>query len=311
MSAPRISVVIPTRNGAGTLPALLNALWAQRTTAPIEIIAVDSGSTDGTVDLLTSRSATVLHVDPKDFDHGLTRNLGIAKASGEFVVLLVQDALPVSDTWLEELTRPLVLDPLLAGTFARQIPRPEASALTRHYLAQWVASGDIAWTSRLPAGQPQFDAMSPMERLLRCAFDNVASCVRRSVWERHPFRATPIAEDLEWARDVLLAGHALAFVPAAAVVHSHDRTARYEFARTTAVHARLYELFGLQTIPTRSALARAILSSIALHIRCEWRTPSRWPRALALAVSWPLGQYRGARRARHGLARSPLPAGTV
>ena len=66
-----------------------------------------------------------------------------------------------------------------------------------------------------------------------------------------------MAEDIAWARDVLLAGYRLAYVPAATVVHSHDRPAREEFTRTYLLHRRLYELFGLRTIPTLAHLARA------------------------------------------------------
>jgi rhamnosyltransferase len=292
-----VSVVLVTRNGIATLPALLDALWQQRTAGPLEIVAVDSGSTDGTRELLASRVTTLLDVAPAAFNHGLTRNLGIERASGDFVVLIVQDALPVSPEWIEHLTRPLILDPQLAGTFARQVARPDASALTRHYLGLWVASGTAGWTSRLPGGATELEALTPMERLRHCAFDNVASCLRRDVWARHPFRETPIAEDLEWAREVLMAGHSIAFVPEAIVVHSHDKSARDEYARTVAVHTRLCALFGLRTIPSGGALARAIASSLALHARCEWRSPSRWARAAALAVAWPLGQYIGARRA--------------
>src|SRR5256885_445805 len=83
----------------------------------------------------------------------------------------------------------------------------------------------------------------------------------RSIWERPPFGSTPIAEDLEWAREVLLAGHRLAYVPRAVVVHSHDRSARYELARTYLLHRRLFELFQLRTIPDVPSLARAVAAS--------------------------------------------------
>ena len=107
-----------------------------------------------------------------------------------------------------------------------------------------------------------FAALGPMARLERCTFDNVCSCIRRSVWIEHPFRATPFAEDLEWARDVLLSGYRLAYAPQALVIHFADQSARYEFARTCALHRRLFELFELRTIPTLPRLARAIASSI-------------------------------------------------
>ena len=92
--------------------------------------------------------------------------------------------------------------------------------------------------------------MTPMERLLFCTFDNVASCIRRSIWEQRPFKSTPIAEDLEWSLDVLLAGYSIAFAPDAVVIHSHDRDAPVRVrADRDCCTSSLFELFGLQTIP--------------------------------------------------------------
>ncbi len=295
MSAPRVSIVIPTRNGISTLPALLDRLAGQRVDAAVEVIAVDSASTDGTAALLRDRVDRLIAIEAAGFDHGLTRNLGIEAASGDLVVLTVQDALPADDRWLAALIAPLRADPRLAGTFARQRPRPDASALTRQSLARWVAAGETPRVVFLD--RAAFARLSPRERLDRCAFDNVCSCIRRSVWLAHPFRATPIAEDLEWAKTVLLAGHALAFVPDAVVVHSHERGAREEFTRTREVHRRLRALFGLRTIPSLPALGRAVASSLARHVRCRREDGGRMPlaRAVGLAVAWPLGQYLGGR----------------
>jgi rhamnosyltransferase len=304
--------VIPTRNGAATLPALLDSLRTQRTNGALEIIAVDSGSTDGTIDLLQPQVHSLIRVAPQEFDHGLTRNLAVARARGEFVVLLVQDALPVGHVFLESLAAPLVANARVAGTFARQQARPEASAITRHYLDNWIASRPEARTSALVDGPPQMAAMTPMARLLFCAFDNVASCIRRSVWEQRPFKSTPIAEDLAWSLDVLLAGYSIAFAPDALVIHSHDRNALYEYRRTRVLHEQLFELFGLQTIPAVPALMRAIATSSLSHARLELRSPGQWARALTLAVAWPLGQYVGGRRAaRRDDARTRLRPGTV
>ena len=298
MSAPLVSIVVPTRNGAATLPALLDAIAGQRVAWPFEVVAVDSGSTDGTAELLRDRVDRVITIAPHEFDHGLTRNLGIEQARGELVVLMVQDAVPASDTWLAALAGPFAADATLAGVYARQLPHPGASAIARHYLAQWAASSNVARTEEV-ASAGEFARLDPMAKLARCTFDNVCSCIRRPVWARHPFRSTPIAEELEWSREVLLAGYRLAFVPAAAVFHSHDRPARDELARTRQLHRRLYELFGVRTIPTLPLLARAMASSLRLHLRCE-----RSLRALTLAIAWPAGQYLGARSAaraaRHG-----------
>ena len=294
MRQPLASIVIPTRNGVSTLPALLDAIARQRIDGPFEAIAVDSGSTDGSLELLRGRVDRLITIPPGTFDHGATRNLAIEQAQGDLIVLIVQDAVPASDTWLAALTAPLRADAGLAGTFARQIPRSDASALARRSLDRWAGASPTARTMTV-ANAAEFDALTPAARLERCTFDNVCSCIRRSVWRRHPFHPTPIAEDVEWARDVLLAGHRLAYTPEAAVVHSHDRSAQYEFARTYVLHRRLHELFGLRTIPSAFGLSRAVLSSLGAHLRCEASA-----RAVALAVAWPLGQYLGALSSARG-----------
>lgn len=298
---PEVSVLLLTRNGMATLPGVLDALESQESSLSFETVAVDSGSTDGTAELLQRRVTTLVRIPPESFNHGLTRNLGIEHCRGEFVVLLVQDAQPRSAGWLSALVQPLLDDPRLAGTFGRQVPRRDASAITRHYLSQWIAAGPVARVSRVPTAEG-FERLAPMDRFLSCVFDNVCSCIRRAVWERIPFRKTPIAEDLEWGRDVLLAGHALAYAPEAVVIHSHDRPASYELGRTYLVHQRLRSLFGLATIPDLPSLARAVATTIPVHVRCVTgagvhRGMRELPRALALAVALPLGQYLGIRSA--------------
>jgi hypothetical protein len=84
------------------------------------------------------------------------------------------------------------------------------------------------------------------------------------------------------------------------VRHSHDRSPSAEFDRTRLLHRRLRELFGLRTIPTIASLSAAIGHCVLLHLRCERTTPNAWPRAVALAVAWPLGQYLGAKEGKVG-----------
>lgn len=303
MTAPLVSIVVPTRNGAATLPDLLAAVRAQRADFAFELIAIDSGSTDGTVALLEGAADRVLRIVPGNFNHGATRNQAIAAGRGAFAVLLVQDAIPASPEWLVRLVAPLRADSRLAGTYARQVPRADASALTRHYLAGWAASGTAPREAAL-AGAAELESLAPLDRYLRCVFDNVSSAVRRSVWERHPFPVTPIAEDAEWARDVLLAGHRLAYVPEAVVVHSHERSARYELGRTYLVHQRLRALFGLKLVPTPVHLAAGAARNVVSHLRCVAREgpvfSAQGARALALALAFPLGQYLGALSADTG-----------
>jgi GT2 family glycosyltransferase len=90
-----------------------------------------------------------------------------------------------------------------------------------------------------------FDSLPPLERYFSCAFDNVASAVRRSTWERLPFPARTFGEDVAWGRSVLLSGGALAYAPDACVEHSHRISLRREFKRLYCDHRNLIELFEL------------------------------------------------------------------
>jgi rhamnosyltransferase len=304
VTAPLVSIALVTRNGAATLPALLDAVRRQRVDVPFEIVAIDSGSTDGSAELLARSVDRFVAIAPETFNHGTTRNMAIEQTRGDLVVLLVQDAVPASEIWLSSLIAPLLADARLAATFARQLPQSRAGRITREYLRRTPIHSDVARTLS-PLGTGELERLEPMRRLARCSLDNVCSCIRRSVWEAIPFRETTIGEDFEWAKEVLLAGHRIEYVPGAVVFHSHDRSPAYELRRTRALHQRLFELFDLRTIPTLPLLARAMISCLALHLRLEGDRPSAWPRAVGLAVAWPLGQYLGARDA--GRTRGSAP----
>jgi rhamnosyltransferase len=296
-----VAVVVPTLNGGADLGHLLDAISAQEGPFRPAVIAIDSGSTDGTLDVLRAHGARILTVAPGEFNHGETRNLALRSVETDFAILTVQDALPSSRNWLAALAGPLASDSSLAGTWARQCPRKDASRLTTHYLSTWIGAQTSPRTVG-PVPAEAFAALTPGERHLACAFDNVCSCIRVSVWRQHLFRRTPIAEDLEWALDVLEAGYRLAFVPDAVVWHSHERNSWYELRRTYVVHQRLQALFGLSTIPDIGSLFRAFASTLPLHVRLAAGEPRRRVRALGraagLAVAFPLGQYLGARSAR-------------
>lgn len=301
-----VSILILSRNGAGTLPRLLDAIAAQEFDGIAEIVAVDSGSTDGSVEILRPRVGKLIEIDAATFNHGETRNVGIAAASHPCVVLIVQDAIPANPHWLRELVAPLRASPRVAASWSRQIPFDAASAITRRYLESWLGASREPRVAAIPDAAA-FERLSPWKRYEQCAFDNVCSCIRRTAWERHPFPRVPIGEDMEWAREVLLAGHQIAYAPASAVYHSHERSAAYEFRRTLLIHYRLRALFGLSTVPGVFALLRSMAATARAHVAYLRQDTTRdhpareWARALALAVAWPAGQYAGARLADRGV----------
>jgi len=294
---PRASAVVPVKDGGASLGALVEALRGQDLPGGLEIVALDSGSRDGSRELLAASGARVLDVLPGEFDHGETRNRGAAEARGEFVLFLSQDAVPREASYARRLVDTLVGEPRLAGAFARQEPRPDADPLTRRDLGAWVAAAPAPRTVFLDPPE-RLDGLPPLERYRLCAFDNVASAVRREVLLRHPFAAARFGEDIEWGLRILRAGYGLAYVPAAVVVHSHARSARALYRRNYLGHRTLRRLFGVRSVPDAPHLVRAALGAVVSDLatlRREGAPMRRWLAAPAEAVAATLGQYRGAR----------------
>jgi GT2 family glycosyltransferase len=226
-----VSVVMPLRNAGGDLPEILSRLLSQHVSTLLEIIAVDSSSEDDTVALLTENDATVLQIDPADFDHGLTRNLAAQHAKGDIVVLLNQRTRIANDDWLAPLIAALDEDPRVAGACSRIGPRPDAGLLTRRD-GELELSGNNDRAIKRIDDWDAYRAMTVDERRLLLNFHTVAAAVRADVLARIPFRSVrTIGEDLLWAREVLESGLALVHEPASLAYHSHDYSLRDWFER--------------------------------------------------------------------------------
>lgn len=300
-----ISVVIPTKNGADTLGELLARLFEQKCAAELEVVVIDSGSRDGTREIAARYPLRVEQIAPGEFDHGGTRNRGIALTRGDPIVLLTQDAIPADPGLLDNIAKPFA-DERVAGVFGRQIPRADCDVVRRRQLEGWLTGRRDP--ARVELGGVALESLPPFERYERCAFDNVCSAVRRSVWERIPFPRASFGEDVAWGKAVLEAGWAIAYEPAAAVVHSHRRPVSEEYRRERSSHRVLYELFGLATVPRRRDVVRGVLWHLQNEVPYAWRHAprglERWrqvARMAGLAFAVPLGQHLGiadARRAR-------------
>ena len=254
------SVVIPTWNGGARFVRLLGILGEQQLEGGFELIVIDSGSSDGTPEAARTAGARVIDIPQPEFGHGRTRNRAIAESGGERIALLTQDALPMDRDYLANLFGALD-DQSIDGAYARQFPLPDCDPLIAERLRQWSASRNEPVIQQLVPGEAaaseqKFEALPPLERYLTCAFDNVASCLRRTTWEAHPYPERSFGEDVAWAREVLRAGGRISFEPTARVEHSHNLQIGREFKRIYCDHSNLIALFGLHNVPTWGAVWR-------------------------------------------------------
>jgi len=305
-----LSIVIPSLNGGIIFTECLDAIFSQETKLTFEVIVLDSGSTDGTLELVKEFPIRLYEIEQGEFNHGETRNKGIGLARGKHVILMTQDAVPTDSGWINAMIKPFKEDPLVAGVYARQVPRGDAHVLTKRHLDEWLTGRTERHISRITE-RKEYEKMRPMQKYFFCNFDDVCSAIRVSVWNKIPYVKTDFAEDLVWSKKVLEAGYKIVYESKAVVRHSHSRSLGYEYRRTRLCHRRLNEIFGVRTVPTKKRLIRYALKSMKKDIGYIWSSePSLWKKIFFSARA-PLAsflnvyaQYSGAKDAINGRKRS-------
>lgn len=305
----KVSIVIPTRNGMPLFAEVLDRIQAQRCSLPFRLLCVDTASGDGTWEEIGRRQIQRVRIEPSEFGHGKTRNLGFSLSDGDLLVSTVQDATPADDRWLQTLVDAVTSAEDVAGAYSRQLPRPDLNPLLERRLLAWSAGRTEPRVQRLAAGSSLSD-LEPLEQLSLCAFDDVSSIMRRSVWEDHPLPERRFGEDVAWGQRVIEAGLAIVFEPRSRVLHSHDDGAWIQFQRIYEDHRNLNELFGVTTVPTFRDAWNNSLSQIRVYRRMleELELPEGKRRslerfALRCAFAETFGQWLGARAVRKGPPR--------
>lgn len=241
---PDVSVAIPVRDGGALFAEVLRALSSQ--TVEHELIVCDSGSRDDSPQLARAHGARVLQIAPERFSHGGTRNLLVRAALGAHVALLTQDSVPADERWLERLLEGFALAPDVALVYGPYRPRRQASPAVRMELEGWFDSLSPDGEARVERLDERERASLPAIELIgrRGFFTDANACLARAAWERIPFRDVPYAEDRVLALDMLRAGYAKAFVPQAAVIHSHTYTTSQQLRRSFDEWRGLREIYG-------------------------------------------------------------------
>ena len=214
---PSCSVVIRAYNEGQHLGRLLEGI-RQQTLKDVEIILVDSGSTDKTVALAESYNARILHIQPADFTFGRSLNLGLAAATHELVIIASAHIYPVYPDWLERLLEPFASQPAMALTYGKQRGTSEKHAAGPNSGATKFSEHEIF--ARWFPEQSDLQQSHPF-----C--NNANAAIRKSLWQQHPYDETLTGlEDLAWAKWALEQGHGIAYLAEAEIIHIHNETPR-------------------------------------------------------------------------------------
>jgi glycosyltransferase involved in cell wall biosynthesis len=201
-----VSVVIPVKDGERYLERVLAAVVAQ---GDAEVLVIDSGSRDRSREIARAARVELLEIEPGEFGHGRTRNLGAQRTSGELICFLTQDAEPV-EGWLAGYREAFGLGDRVGAAYGPHLPRPGTSPMIARELEEFFATFSPNGRAVVQhAGDPSF-------------LSNVNACYARGCWEEIRFPDVPYSEDQAFGRAMLAAGWSKVYQPAAAVLHAHD-----------------------------------------------------------------------------------------
>lgn len=220
-----VSVVIPTLNGGRLFQKLCRHLRNVAERMPLEVLVIDSGSQDGTVDYARADGHGVHRITREEFGHGRTRNLGVELTTGDVICFLTQDVLPVTPDWPRRFMETLA-DPRSAGVYGRQVPR-DADTMEMFFVALNYPAEPLRFDPKPGGHHP---------RPGRVLFSNAFSAVRRTVMEQVPFPDhAHFSEDQIWAYKALSKGYSILYEPRAEALHAHRYSFRGLFRRSQAV----------------------------------------------------------------------------
>jgi rhamnosyltransferase len=241
------SILIPTKNAGPEFDMCLGAVFGQKNVGPLEVIVVDSGSTDETLEIARKYAVRIERIPPEEFHHARTRNFAAGLAAGRFLVCLSQDAIPASDSWLATLVGNFE-DPAVGGVYGRHIPKLGSSLERQHTLDTIYGEERIVKesTNRESLGYRYYH------------FSDANSAIRRDVWQATGFPDRfKVFEDVGIAKRILDGGWKIVYEPRASVHHSHYHT-------TTELLKRYFDIgyafkhLGIWSEQTRSSMLRDV-----------------------------------------------------
>ena len=207
----RISIVIRARNEEKYIDRLLYGI-TQQTIKNVEVVLVDSGSTDNTLAIASQYPVKVVHIQPENFTFGRSLNMGIEASSGEAIVIISAHCYPVYPDWLEQLVKPLENEEV-AISYGKQ-----RGGSSNHFSEHQFFSKYFPENSVFQQGHPYSH--------------NANAAIKKSLWEQHPYNENLTGlEDLAWSSWAMESGYTIAYVAEAEIIHLHDETAAQVFNR--------------------------------------------------------------------------------
>lgn len=211
MAKPRCSIVIRAYNEEKLIGRLLTGI-TQQNVEDVEIILVDSGSTDDTVKIAKGFPVKIVSIQPEKFTFGYALNQGIQASNAALIVIASAHVYPIYPDWLEQLLAPFS-DEKVALVYGKQRGNASSKFSEHQIFSRWFPD------------ESQSHQLHPF-----C--NNANAAIRRSLWEKQPYDETLTGlEDLAWAKWAMDEGYKIAYSAESEIAHIHDETPRGVYNR--------------------------------------------------------------------------------
>jgi len=261
----KVSVVIPTLNAGPEFTLMLRKLRSQKSIREIEIVVVDSGSTDTTVQVAHDADSKVVQITPAEFSHSYARNLGADHATGDYILFMVQDAYPIGSYWMYGMLRFLLdhADKKLVAVSCSEYSRSDSdmmydSMINTHYRFLGCLEFDRIG---------EFSGDDHMSLRSRGQLSDVSCLISRNCFQEFRYRGN-YAEDLDLGIRLIKSGMRVGMLASVKVIHSHNRPAFYYLKRSFVDVIFLVGLFDDFVVPPCQSLPGLLggILSTAGHI---------------------------------------------
>ena len=221
-----VSVIIPTYNAGSRLNETLNRLKGQKFDGNLEIVTVDSGSTDETVPICKKHGTNLISIDHSLFSHSYARNLGAENAKGNILVFMTQDAMPDSARWMKTLMQPIISEGIAAVSCGEVCPEGTdiyyKIAVSSHRRFLGIEKNDRIGYWR--------EGMDSRTLRINASLNDITVVIRKELFDEYRYRYD-YAEDLDLGIRLLKDGYRIKLLSGVRTVHGHDRSAGYYFKR--------------------------------------------------------------------------------